>query len=87
MVTFTTGTPTGNQVFIGTTLAVTLASLAAFLNASSDANISKATYTASATVLSVTYGGVGQFALAASVATAVSAGGVTALQVDCAPIM
>lgn len=88
LVTFTTGTPTGNQVPISAVnLAGTLTNLVQFLSTSNDVNISKASYVASATVLTVTYTGIGPFALAASVATAVSGGGLTALQVDAAPVM
>ena len=43
-VTFVTGTPTAGQVKIGTALLDTLTSLAIFLNSSTDANISPATY-------------------------------------------
>ena len=39
-------TPSGNQVALGVDLPTTLANLATFLNASADANISKATYVA-----------------------------------------
>ena len=50
-VTFVTGTPTTNQVQIGGSLAVTLNNLILFLNASSDAQISKLTYTLSGVVI------------------------------------
>ncbi len=43
VVTFVTTTPTGNQVLIGGTTAVTMANLVAFANASVDVNISKVT--------------------------------------------
>lgn len=46
-VTFTTGAPTAGQVKVGDTLADTVAALVYFLNASADANISPATYSAS----------------------------------------
>jgi hypothetical protein len=72
-ITFVASGATGNQVNIGGTLAVTLTSLAAMLNASADTNIVKATYSASPTVLTVTYklpGTAGNaFTIAASVAT------------------
>lgn len=48
------GTPSGNQVALGTTLAATLTALATFLNASADANISQATYAPTATALAIT---------------------------------
>lgn len=46
-ITFVTGTPGALQVQIGSTLAVTMASLLSFLNASSDTNLVKFTYTVS----------------------------------------
>lgn len=46
IITFTTGTPTGNQVKIGATLAETIANLAVFLNRSADANLTPASYRA-----------------------------------------
>jgi frataxin-like iron-binding protein CyaY len=54
-VTFVTGTPTGNQVLIGGTLAITLASLVNFLNASADVNIVKANYSVVASTLYVVF--------------------------------
>jgi hypothetical protein len=42
-VTFVTSGPTGNQVVIGGTTAITMANLVAFANASTDVNISKVT--------------------------------------------
>lgn len=73
-VTFKTSGATGNQVNIGADLATTLTALVNFLKASSDTNLAKATYSASPTVLTVTYkvpGTAGNaFAIAASVATA-----------------
>jgi uncharacterized protein DUF3383 len=50
-VTFVSGTPSGNQVKIGTSLTVTLANLLAFLNASVDTNIVKMTYSVLGSVL------------------------------------
>lgn len=46
VVTFVTGTPTAGQVKIGASVAETLANLVAFLNASADADLSAATYSA-----------------------------------------
>jgi hypothetical protein len=72
VVTFVAGAPVGNQVQIAGTLALTLAALVTFANASVDANISQATYSASATKLyvvsKVTGVGGNAFTLAASVA-------------------
>lgn len=72
VVTFKAAGPVGNQVLIGGTLALTLTALAAFLNASVDANISQATYVATATKLYVVAKVIGAggnaFTLAASVA-------------------
>jgi hypothetical protein len=76
---FVTSGATGNQVNIGANLAATLTALATFLNASVDANISQAVYSASATVLNVFSQGV-PFAITAStspasnVSTVVNAG-------------
>lgn len=53
--TFTTGTPSGNQTKIGANTAVTLSTLSLNLNASVVAGISVASYSASATVLTITY--------------------------------
>lgn len=73
-VTFTAGTAGANQVQVAGTLALTLAALAAALNASTDTNISKCSYSASATVLTITdkTGGVAgnSFTIAASAASA-----------------
>jgi hypothetical protein len=73
LVTFVTGTPTGNQVKIGTDLPTTLASLATFLNASVDVNIVNMTYVVLGSKLyciAKTPGAAGDlFTLAASVAT------------------
>lgn len=61
----------GTTVAIGASLAVTLASLLTFLNASADANIKKCTYQVSATSLGIRSktAGVSTFTLAASAAT------------------
>ncbi|MBI1207251.1 MAG: hypothetical protein GC191_08175 [Azospirillum sp.] len=53
--TFQDASPTHGETLIGGDLATTLASLAADLNGSSDTEISKCSYSASATVLTVTY--------------------------------
>ncbi len=53
--TFTTGTPSGTQTKIGANTAVTLSTLALNLNSSANSSISLASYTASATVLTITY--------------------------------
>ena len=54
-VTFKTASPTGNQVLIGASASATATNLAAFLNASSLAGLSVATYTANASAVTVTY--------------------------------
>jgi hypothetical protein len=61
----------GHNVAIGATLAATLVTLAAFLNASADVNISKCTYTVTDAALQIAYKtpGVATFTLAASAAT------------------
>lgn len=53
--TFVTGSPTGNQTQIGVDLEATLTALASDLNASVVAGLTVATYTASATALTVTH--------------------------------
>lgn len=58
-VTFVTGTPTGSQVQIGASANATAANLQAFLQASSDVNISKCAYSTAANVTTVTYASVG----------------------------
>lgn len=75
---FVTSGASGNQINIGANLAATLTALATFLNASVDANISEAEYSASATALSVYAAGI-LFVITASTApasngTAVNAG-------------
>lgn len=47
--------PSGNQVLIGGSAAATAGNLQAFLQASSDVNISKCTYSLNGTVITVTY--------------------------------
>jgi hypothetical protein len=54
VVTFVTSGPTGNQVQIGATQAITIANLVAFLNASTDSNLIKAVYSVSGAVLTLT---------------------------------
>lgn len=51
VVTFVAGTPSGNQVQIGATEAATVAATLAFLQASTDVNISKMTYTSVGTTI------------------------------------
>ncbi|WP_407059271.1 DUF3383 family protein (plasmid) [Ralstonia syzygii subsp. celebesensis] len=58
-ITFVSANPIGNQVLLGTTAAQTAANLQAFLQASSDVNISKCKFSTSLGVVSVTYGSVG----------------------------
>lgn len=55
VVTFKTSGATGNQVNIGASAGATATALAAFLNASSLAGLSVATYTANASAVTVTY--------------------------------
>src|SRR5581483_8486305 len=56
VVTFVTGSPSGNQVQIGANLAATLTSLVTFLSGSADSNISQCTYSQSlGTTLSIIY--------------------------------
>lgn len=74
--TFVTGSPSGAQTQIGASLADTLADLATDLNASADANIDDATYTANATTLTVTsktWAGGNAFTLAAGTSPATNA--------------
>jgi hypothetical protein len=61
----------GSTVAIGATLAITMASLLAFLNASANVNIVKCTYTGSATAIGIKSKTVNDqtFTLAASAAT------------------
>ncbi len=54
LITLVTGTPSGPQVKIGSTLADTAANLQAFLGASSDSGIDQATYSTTAGVITVT---------------------------------
>lgn len=53
-VTFVTGTPTGNQVQIAGSAALTAAALQAFLEASTNANLILSTYEVSGAVVSIT---------------------------------
>lgn len=79
-VTFVSSNPTGNQVLIGGSAAATAVNLQAFLSASTDANISKANYSLSGDVITVTYKTVGTggnaFTLAKS-STAITVSGAT----------
>ena len=73
-IVFVSGAPTGNQVQLGATLAATMAAAAAFLNASTDANLAQAKYYAGPSDLDVAFktpGPAGNaFTLAATSATA-----------------
>jgi hypothetical protein len=73
VVTFVTGTPSGNQVKIGATLAATLTALQTFLQASVDTNLVKFQYFATATILYLSAAAAGtagnSLTIAASVAT------------------
>ncbi|WP_315792237.1 hypothetical protein [Bradyrhizobium sp. SZCCHNRI1002] len=53
-ITFVSGTPSGLQVQIGTSLAVTLSNLLAFLQASADSGLVKCNYSLSGNVLTIT---------------------------------
>jgi hypothetical protein len=78
--TFVASGATGNQTNIGANLAATLTALAANLNASADANIVAATYSASATALTVrskTWGGGNAFSLAVQAAANATRSGAT----------
>jgi uncharacterized phage protein gp47/JayE len=55
LITFVTGTPSGNQVEIGTTNLLTAAALQAFLAASSSADLTPANYSVATDVVTVTY--------------------------------
>ncbi|AOZ06699.1 DUF3383 domain-containing protein [Cupriavidus malaysiensis] len=59
VVTFVSANPTANQVLLGTTAAQTAANLQAFLQASADVNLSKARYSTTLGVVTVTYGALG----------------------------
>jgi hypothetical protein len=78
VVTFVASGASGNQVNIGGSLSATLTALQGFLAGSADANLSKCTYAANATVLTVTYGQVGiagnSFTLATNVTGATASG-------------
>lgn len=54
VVTFVTGTPSGNQVLIAGTAALTAANLQAFLSASADANLAASTYNTIGAVTTIT---------------------------------
>jgi phage tail sheath gpL-like len=73
VVTFVASGATGPQVNIGASATATVAALLAFLQGSTDANISKATYAASGTLaITVTYGLSGQVGNAFTLATTVT---------------
>jgi len=76
--TFVASGAVGNQTNIGTSLSATLATLATQLNASTDAQISKCTYTVTPTTLKATYKtpdpAGGSFAMATNVAGATVTG-------------
>ena len=79
-ITFTTGTPSGNQVAIGSSSLVTAANLQAFLAASVDANISLMTYATVGLVTTATaklYGTAGNAYTLAKSSTAITLGGAT----------
>jgi hypothetical protein len=58
-ITFESSSPSGNQVLIGPNPAATAANLLAFLQASSNADLTPATYALSGNVLTITYGTIG----------------------------
>lgn len=79
-VTFVASGATGNQVNIGGTLPVTLASLQTFLSASVDANLVKATYSVTGSTLyltSVVTGAAGNAYTLTKVSTAITVSGAT----------
>lgn len=58
-VTFVTSSPTGNQVVIGSSSTITMQNLLAFLQASSDTNLAKCTYTLSSLTITLLFNTVG----------------------------
>lgn len=78
---FVSGTPTGSEVKIGGTVALTIQNLLTFLNASVDANIIKCSYYASATNLYLVYKTAGaggdSFTITAAGSTPPAASGAT----------
>jgi hypothetical protein len=79
-VTFVTAAPVGNQIQIAATLALTLQSLAAFLNSSADVNLKLMTYTATATALyivSIATGTTGNAYTLTKTSTAITLSGAT----------
>lgn len=76
--TFTTGVPTTAQTKIGANTAVTLSTLALNLNASENASINVASYSASATVLTITYNTTGTGGNAYTLAVGTYGGAVSA---------
>jgi hypothetical protein len=80
VVTFVSGSPTGNQVQIGGTLTITLNNLQTFLNASADTNLVKMTYQVTGSVLyiiSVLPGTTGNAYTLAKTSTAITVSGAT----------
>jgi hypothetical protein len=80
VVTLVSSAPTGNQVLIGGTAAITAANLWAFLLNSTDVNISKGTYTLSGAVITCTFyevGTVGNAFTLAKSSTAITISGGT----------
>lgn len=81
VVTFVSGTPTGNQVQIGGSTAITAANLWTFLSGSADVNIAKATYVLNGSEVDITYFQVGTagnaFTLATSDSSAITLSGAT----------
>lgn len=80
LITFVSSTPTGNQVLIGTTAAITANNLEAFLTASSDVNLSAASYSVDSNIVTITAatsGAAGNSYTLASSGSAVKLSGVT----------
>lgn len=71
-VTATTSTPTGSQFAQGANLAASLVNLVAFLQASLDPQLQQCTYSASGTVLTVTYANAGTVGNSFTLATTIS---------------
>jgi hypothetical protein len=82
-ITFVTGAPAANQVQIGATLAITLANLMTFLNASTDANLIKVNYSLTGTTVKFTaninqvVGAAGNALTLAKTSTAITVSGAT----------
>jgi hypothetical protein len=54
-ITFVTGTPTGNQVYIGSSAGITAANLESFLSGSTNASLTVATYTLTGNFVNIEY--------------------------------